>query len=249
MKNERFSDFDECCPPRERGPGPSFVVGLVIVGVGVVLLLERFGVIDSDLVFQFWPLLISVFGLAKLLEARTGCARVFGVVLILAGVGLYLHNQDIFRLDWGTIWPIALISLGVSLLTRSLWFRKNRQAPEGPSASTLREWTVFGGGRRVITSQDFRGGELFAIFGGYEADLTRAAIKADEVELQVNAIFGGIEIHVPGSWQVINHGVPIFGGFEDKRLTGPGNGGEQTGRLIIRGHAVFGGVEIMSQGG
>jgi len=105
---------------------------------------------------------------------------------------------------------------------------------------------VFGGIERRVTSQDFQGGHINAIFGGVEIDLTDANMQAEEATLEINAIFGGVEIRVPETWQVAFRGTPIFGGIADKtrvgRTTDPSDRRRKV--LVLTGTVIFGGVEI-----
>jgi predicted membrane protein len=97
-----------------------------------------------------------------------------------------------------------------------------------------------------VTTQDFQGGQITAVFGGVEIDLTDANMQADEATLDINAIFGGIEIRLPETWQVAFRGTPIFGGISDKtrirRSTDPSDPRRKV--LILSGAVIFGGVEI-----
>ena len=65
----------------------------------------------------------------------------------------------------------------------------------------------------------------------------------DSAVVQVSAIFGGVEIKVPTNWLVISQGTGIFGGFSDS-TSQPPEGTPGLKRLIIKGEAVFGGVDI-----
>ncbi len=97
-----------------------------------------------------------------------------------------------------------------------------------------------------MTSQDFQGGDITAIFGGIELDLTEANIQTNEATLAITAIFGGVEVRVPPNWQVAFRGAPIFGGVEDKtrtsRVVDPANPNLKV--LVITGAVIFGGLEI-----
>jgi len=97
-----------------------------------------------------------------------------------------------------------------------------------------------------MTSQDFQGGDVTAIFGGVELDMTEANMQAKEATLAITAIFGGVEIRVPPNWQVAFRGAPIFGGIEDKtrtaRVEDPANSNLKV--LVITGAVIFGGLEI-----
>ena len=103
---------------------------------------------------------------------------------------------------------------------------------------------VFGGINRKIQSQDFQGGSASAVFGGVEIDLRGAAITRDEIYMEVDAVFGGVEMRVPDTWDVIVRGTGILGGYEDKTHPSIAIGGVKRPRLIVQGSAIFGGVTV-----
>jgi hypothetical protein len=59
-------------------------------------------------------------------------------------------------------------------------------------------------------------------------------------------MFGGVEIRVPEGWSIISRGVPIFGGYDDKTVQLEAEPGRRQRLLIIKGLALFGGVEIIN---
>ena len=122
-----------------------------------------------------------------------------------------------------------------------------RPASVPPPATRTRSppGSFFGGSRRRFDTQNFEGGEALAIFGGINVDLTKAGMQKDEVRIEANALFGGIDIRVPENWQVIVRGAGIFGGYEDKTWHSAANTTEEKKpRLIVSGFAVFGGVVV-----
>jgi hypothetical protein len=116
------------------------------------------------------------------------------------------------------------------------------------TADVLEAIAIFGGTERRIKSQSFRGGRATSIFGGVELDFRDANIDGDEATLDINCIFGGVEIRVPATWDVHSRSVPILGGYSDK--TGPSSpapqdpSGPKRKTLIVTGTVIFGGVEI-----
>jgi predicted membrane protein len=218
---------------------PGMVAALIIITVGVILLLDRMGIIDGGDLFKFWPMLLVAGGLAHLLRPDDG-RRVPGALLLTVGVLFQLRNLDIIRLDWSAVWPTLIIAVGAALLWRAL------SGPRLTAAArdAFNESVVFGGAKLRSDTKDFRGGKLFAIFGGYEIDLTKADIAQDEVLLDVTAIFGGIDIRVPPHWRIVSKVTPILGGFEDKTDYPKADlpGGQKT--LILQGLAMFGGIEV-----
>jgi hypothetical protein len=115
------------------------------------------------------------------------------------------------------------------------------------SGPVAREWlqeaAIFSGGKRTVKG-DFKGGKLECIFGGFDINMRQAGMSADFAELEVNAIFGGAEIKVPESWEVVMRGAGIFGGFNDETAHPDPAAHPNPKRLILKGAAIFGGVEI-----
>jgi predicted membrane protein len=101
---------------------------------------------------------------------------------------------------------------------------------------------IFGNGRYTVIDTEFKGGTLQAIFGGIELDLRKAYLSEGETTLNIEAIFGGISLFVPDNWFIDVQVESVLGGTDDnRRIT---EIVDATRKLIIKGSAVFGGVEI-----
>lgn len=222
----------------------SFAWGGVILFIGVVLLLDHLGVISAEGLWRFWPMILVVAGIVNILDE---CRRIWGVCLLLAGILLELGQFGLVHVTWALLWPVMIIGIGLSLMWGSIKARKaglgSEQATTGPGA--LNELAIFSGVEKRIMGKNFRGGRLVAVFGGIEIDLWQAEMEGDEAVLQIDAIFGGVEIRVPDTWLVSSHGQGIFGGYSDStHLRPPTDPAQPRKTLVIRGAAVFGGVEI-----
>jgi predicted membrane protein len=156
---------------------------------------------------------------------------------------MVLDRLDIIYFSVWDLWPLVLVILGVSLIWRPSGRRMRFQGVVSvdDSSKTINALALMGGFKRANDSQDFQGGEATAIMGGCELDLRKASIQQGEAVMNLFSVMGGIEIWVPEDWKVVLHGVPILGGFEDK--THPTNA-ESNKRLVVRGYAVMGSVEI-----
>ena len=227
------------------------VVGALIVVVGILLLLQNLNIPGIHDIWRFWPVALIVLGLVRLAEPWRPTALLWSGVLILVGAFLLIDNLDIIHIDFGDfIWPLLVIVFGVSLLVRNM---ENRAArlPGSSSIATsqtgdLSHFAIFGGGKRRVDSADFKGGDLFAFFGGVDLDLSRGCTipPSGEAVIEANAIFGGVDLRVPESWRVDIRGVGIFGGFEDKTLPPRDPLPDNAPRLVINGYAIFGGVSV-----
>lgn len=228
-----------------------FIWGVIIVVVGLALLLRQLGMIPFDPVARFWPLILVVFGVMNLMNAS---GRFFGFVLILAGAVLQLNRLGITHFSFADLWPIALIAVGLLLMWGSLETRgflrakakalqdlRDHVTGANDPLTMLNAVAVFGGCERRVSGENFQGGKATAVFGGIELDFTSADME-DEAILEVNCVFGGVEIRVPQTWHVHSRSLPVFGGFEDNTRQ-PYNPGK-TKTLVITGMVVFGGIEI-----
>jgi hypothetical protein len=82
--------------------------------------------------------------------------------------------------------------------------------------------------------------EVSAVMGGCDVDLRDAVPSAEPIVIQVFAMWGGIDIRVPPGWLIQNEAWPILGGIIDS-TTPPA---VPTHRVILRGNAFMGGVEL-----
>ena len=110
----------------------------------------------------------------------------------------------------------------------------------------LREATLFGSLTRRVQTQQFEGGSVSAVFGSIALDLTDAAIPPPDhtAILKVDALFGGIEITVPRNWRVVMKSSAMMGGCDDRTIPPRPDPGVETPTLVIKGAAIFGGIEI-----
>jgi predicted membrane protein len=213
--------------------------GLVIFALGVIALLDNFGIIRIHDIWRFWPLVLVAAGLAKLLRPRGTPGRFAGLILFGVGLWLLLENIGVWPYNLGDLWPIFVVVIGAWLVWGGLAHRPREAAPD--SSSSIHSFAMLGAAGHHISSPDFRGGDATSILGGCKIDLRQAAIKGGEALLDVFALWGGVEITVPREWSVVVQGTPILGGFDDKTEPPREGGGP---RLVVRGVAIMGGVEI-----
>ena len=103
--------------------------------------------------------------------------------------------------------------------------------------------SVFGSVKKNIVSKNFRGGEVNAVFGGAELNLSQADI-VQSADLEINTVFGGMRLIVPQHWEIKSELNAVMGSVEDKRPIQVKTTTDTSKILILRGSAVFGGIEI-----
>jgi Domain of unknown function (DUF5668)/Cell wall-active antibiotics response 4TMS YvqF len=250
--------------------------GIILAGIGVLLLLQNLNIPGFEELEKYWPVILIVVGITQASRSMGMGGRIWGGMVVAVGIVFMLSNFDVIHGNvWRFLWPGILIMVGLGMLARSI-DRHSGGGPPPPGASGayakslgediknriisdigarnsresspnhLNEWAIFGGSRRRIDSQDFQGGEAFAMFGGIELDLRKAGTTREEIVIEVNAIFGGVEVRVPETWNITVRGAGVFGGYEDKTMDSRVAPDAKQPRLIVNGFAVFGGVTIQN---
>lgn len=368
----------------QRRPSRHFVVGVVILLLGLVLLLDQLGFAEANKIFLFWPLILIYFGLHKLLGSNDMVGRFWGGFLTLLGLSFQLEELGFRYVRFGTVWPVFLICVGVLLILRRYesrhappsypppqpgpeppgapdaeppaagstppppradapgpgapgsepaaasqpaqsaaqpqsppeaqarpqtppqqpnypgwdpndwrhqrawerferkmnrmsdrinnpWEPRSSWAPNSGQQSNqnwqsrtnwqpnpnwydsseprLNEVNIFWGTRRRIISKNFMGGEIVAIFGGFDLDLSQADFSGPEIAINAVSIFGGGEIRIPANWEVAVESVGIFGNVHDRTWHPQQQGQQATAaaavkRLVIKEVSIFGGITI-----
>lgn len=211
------------------------IAGLFFSALGIVLTADNFDLIDSDDYLRYWPLVLVVIGLAKLVDG----SRVVPIILMVVGVAILAYNLGFVRVSVFDLWPLLLIAFGLAMVGRAVGW-----VPDSPLHKTVRGDGVAIFDNRKITnnSQDYRGGSITAALGGYQLDLTGARIAQSPAIIETFAMMGGIEIFVPDDWEVVGEAMPIMAGF-DVKTTGATDSKQ---RLIVRGLAMWSAIEVKS---
>jgi hypothetical protein len=225
---------------------PRIAFGLGITLFGVILLLDRLGISRAQVLMQFWPLGLVLFGALVVLQALRGGPvhrgygrprrSLFGLavwVLIVGAIfsgGFRNYDGDVVRADTTNTSARPQV---VSLMNRS---------------------------QRSDNGVRFRGADMTAVMGGSDLDLRHAVLlPGQEATIDVLAMMGGVTLRVPDDWEVDVRVTPIMGGVRDQRWRTPPAEGEAstttagasaiTGpppRLIVKGFVVMGGFIIKS---
>jgi hypothetical protein len=160
------------------------------------------------------------------------------------GVGLILLLKElgIVQSGWNLLVPIFIVFLGVRIIlgpNTSRWTADSRDF-----SGTLEHFAILSGITRKITSQEFTGGSLGAVCGGWDIDLREAGIAGDEAVVDVFCFWGGGDIRIPADWEVVARVQPLLGGVSVKAQAPNVAPGTTPKRLVLTGMAVMGGVEV-----
>ncbi len=219
------------------------VFGLIVCALGAFWTLDNLNILESEPILRWWPLLLVLFGLARLSGVGARRQPVAGTVFTLAGLLLLGNELELLNVRIWEFWPVALILVGSMLVVRSL---------RGPAAvaaggdgadrfDQVSTFAMWAGSTIKNESPQFRGGDASAVMGGVELDLRGARPAGPQVVLDVFAWWGGVDIMVPRDWRVVSEVMPFMGGYEDKSRPVEG---EVATTLVLRGVVIMGGVEV-----
>lgn len=266
-REERRRHREEWVKHTHDNGGGRIWAGVLLLIVGGLLLARQVGADIPGWVFD-WPMLLIAIGL--LISLKSGFRNAGGYVMMIIGCAFLMNDimpdahMDKF------LWPGIFILIGIIFIIKPhsahdrRWERfqekMNRKFAEADRAyieaepiqtkqndtDTDAEFVeinaVFGSVNKLILSKNFKGGEINAFMGGAEINLVQADIK-QTVELEINAVFGGAKLILPGNWNIKNRITAVFGGVEDKRqanISSP----DVNKTIILKGACVFGGIEI-----
>ena len=221
----------------------SALIGLVFVAIGALLILDNLRIIPLQLTYYIfqWQNILIVLGVVLIISGEN---KTLGYILTGLGVLFSLKQWVNFDLNIGDLWPLVFIIIGASIIYKT---RKSDQSqkfePNDKDDDIIEDTAIFGGGDKIITSGNFKGGNLTAIFGGSNIDLTQSKLAEGKNEIEVFYLFGGSKIRVPQDWTIHLQTTGIFGGMSDKRKF-VDSSTDQSKELYIKGLAVFGGSEI-----
>lgn len=215
--------------------------GLLII-IGGLFLLNSLDILDfrfSRIIIS-WPFFFFIIGIYVLVQSEK---KIFGA--ILAGLGALFLLPRIFPgivINWSVVFPLILIAVGLYII---LHRRKKFELIKGTiKDDVIDDVNIFGGGEKVITSNNFKGGNITAIFGGSEINLTQCKLAEGINTIDIFALFGGTTIIVPKNWNVIVNVTALLGGFSNKGIKDPTVEIDMSRSLVIKGLVVFGGGEI-----
>ncbi len=221
--------------------------GLLLVVIGVIIGLNALGVTDITIFFKgWWTLFIIVPSAIGLFDKGSKTGNIIG---LLIGVALLLACQEYITFDilWKLALPVILVILGIAVIFKDVSSKKINKKIESlkkdNNEKTNKEnefCAVFSGQTLNFTGEQFKGATLNAIFGGIKCDLSCAIIDED-VLINADAIFGGIDIFLPSDVKVKVKSSSLFGGVTNKTIPSED---ALAPTVYINTNCMFGGVDV-----
>lgn len=223
------------------------MLGGILIFLGGLFLLNTMNILNfrfTHVVFS-WPFVMMVIGLFVLVNTEK---KFLGG--ILSGIGALFLLERIFPqidYDGGIIIPILFIVLGTYIILKKRRLDSASDFLSGTSKvnkDKIDDVSIFGGGTKIISSNNFQGGNITAIFGGSEINLINCQLAEGDNVLDVLCVFGGTTIILPKEWNVVINVTSVLGGFSNKAIRNPSIVMDQARTLHIKGLAMFGGGEV-----
>ena len=218
--------------------------GLLFIFVGVIIGLNSFGITDINFFFDgWWTLFIIIPSTIEFFRSRN---KVFNLIGIATGVALLLTCQGLltFEMLWKLALPVILVIIGVALVFKDALLGKSNASYKRASSKKVQNdshFAAFSTKNIKYDGQIFYGNDLTAVFGSVVCDLRNADFTEDVI-INANVTFGGIEILLPEGIKADIKSTAIFGGVEDKRRNSAVLADSPT--VFVSGLCLFGGVDI-----
>ncbi len=249
-----FVDSPRRCR-RNISPVHQLTLAVVLIAFGTALFLDNIGVLHIQRLYDYWPVILIVFGSIRFIGRPTAVGALWGLFLIGIGSLLLLVNLNILQIHHNGTWPLSLVFIAVGFLALTKVFDRNSmpsrepQTPNitgPPNADILNESVTAGSVERRIESVNFQGGELQNVLGSMEIDLRRAQLPAGSasVTLFLNCVLSSTEIRIPDTWRVSVQAHSVLANLENRTIPPRAENGREPPALIITGNCVLSSVEL-----
>ena len=232
------------------------IFALLIIGLGIVFLLNALHVINLGAGITFWsvlwPFCLIFMGVMICKEDLSPVSlgiMLFGLYMLLFNIGI-IPSQ--YKLTWGMIWPVALILIGLTILLGYLFpkrkgkkggfFRVEKGDPvfeyaeEGGYVSV--EASFSSQTKKVTGDEPFKGAKIDMSFGSLTIDMTEANIE-NGATIDADVSFGSIVLRLPSSVGVKSESSAAFGG-----VNCPEGDPDAAIRIKLKGDVSFGKIEV-----
>lgn len=232
-----------------------WLIGVVIVIVGLNLIFKTAGFGFNLFFHGWWTIPLIIIGIASMINSALSP---WNFAMVVLGFWL-LANQR----GWIPSWLNSSYIIGAAIIGFGLLFifnpysqttneeQNNKEKAHHhkkpfsehsrkDDASSPNYTAIFTGQEIKSITAQLDGATLLALFGGLSIDFRDAKINQDII-IDATALFGGLEIMFPSNVNVEVKSTPLFGGVENK-IKSSASLNKPT--VTLRCLAAFGGIEI-----
>lgn len=221
------------------------LAGFIILGFGLLFLINALYPEFSINYRLIWPSLLIIVALYNMTKNKKLDA--VSAILCFIGIVVFAVNADFVPKDFQRlIWPGILIILGVSIIvasirTKNQW-QKRIEISNAAGDKEARNYNgIFAGVEEKVKDKNYKGANIYAIFGSVDLDLREIEIKGASIVINAYSIFGGTSLLLPTNCNVVVNSTAILGG-NDNKCANEFKEGNKT--IYINCVSIFGGAEI-----
>lgn len=100
--------------------------GVLFIAVGLILFADRFDIIHVGPFWRYWPFLLVVFGINKMVPFDHPRRILKGIWLVFLGLWLYVSIEHVWGLEFRDTWPMLIIAWGIGLVAKSFFKRQEK---------------------------------------------------------------------------------------------------------------------------
>ena len=174
-------------------------VGLCILLLGLLLVLDRLGLVGAEHTLKYWPVGLIIIGGSVMFQAFRG-----------------EPTTPKSTVPWGAIFWLLVLGFALSHV-----FDRRASASRADSGADTSIFAVMSGAQRAPHGA-FKRGDITTMMGGAKLDLRSVDAKpGDEIVVDVFTLMGGAAIYIPEDWNVDLQAMSLMGGIEDQRRGAP----------------------------
>ena len=214
------------------------IVGVVVLLIGILYLLEIFNPsfqLNFDIIWPIVLIVISIYYIIK--DEKLDFTK---ILFLFIGLWFLLVNTSLIVEPYNkAFWPVILILIGGYIVISAIG-KDKKNTKIKPSKHSKDYYGIFSEVKDNVKTKNFKGTDVYCIFGGAELDFREIELKSDAI-INVYSFFGGATIRVSDNYNVICNSTAILGANENK-TTNSSDDSKQN--LIINCISFCGGTEI-----
>lgn len=107
------------------------VWGLLLVALGVGLFLDQIGMYDIERLWHYWPLLLVVIGINRMIGFPSARDFTSGLWTACVGAWLFVVFEGDYGLTFFNSWPVFIIISGVAMVLEPVVARRLKNKEQG----------------------------------------------------------------------------------------------------------------------
>lgn len=220
------------------------IIGLIFVVIGLGYVGKVVGLWDDFTIFfkGWWTLWIILPCIVRLVNRGFNMSDLIGLIV---GIFLLIMQQTGWQILRNLMIPVILIGIGLVIIFKNKSFVNHRVIDANVNGSFyVPSYTAVFTSKSVVIKggEEFKGASATSVFGGIELNLRNATIQ-DDIIIDVDTVFAGMDIKLPADVNVRASVSGVFAGVDVKHANNnvSGNG---LPTVTLTGSCIFAGITV-----